>query len=838
MNISPLSGPALPWRTRTARWLETLERDVVLSARTLARAPAVPLAIVATLSLGLGVNASVFSFLDQVFLRTPPGVSDVSLLRRVWIQHPAGATGGLYSANKLSYHHVQSIAEGVRGLATLALYTTQPNTQITIGDNAITGTVSYASAAYFEVLAVRPLVGRWFTDAEADVHAAARLAVVSHAFWKNHLGGDPAALGRTLTIANRAYVIVGIAAPRFSGIDLEATDLWLPLGTMPTHEVPRVSFWNSSLIFFSVFARMAPGVDERVVEARATAAYRNAPITDFPPSAEGHIYLRSIIDARGLGDRPRELSIAVRLGAVALIILLIAAANVVNLLVARAIHRRREAGVRLALGIPRARLMRLFFIEAMLLSGVATGAAILTAHVAGTSLRELLAPGTHFSGGVVGWRLVVFTGLLALLTSVAVALAPARQARRLDVVDLLKLGRRDAPGHSWLSHVFVSAQTALCVVLIVGAALFVSSLRNVQKLHTGFDVSRLAYATVVPPSGVTLDTVALAAGMRAAAERVRLVPGVEAVAFARDEPMTWFGRAKFYTENDSSEAPGRPLPTISYVSASFFRTVGTRVTRGTVFEDDSPASVNAIVVNQAVAQTFWPNQDPIGRCVRVQRRDAPCSTVVAVVENAVRQRLVEGPTPQLYLPLFESIRGSRPPRVMVIRADPAHLPVAMSGASRALGDVFPAARADVVRMSDRLAPQYRPWILGATLFSGLGLLALLVASMGIYSSVSYMVTQRMHEIGVRIALGAAISRIFRDVIGRGLRPVVVGCAVGTVAAVGASRVVASLLYDIKPQNPYALVVGILSLLLVGVAAACVPAFRATRIDPVRVLEGE
>jgi predicted permease len=826
----------LSWRATVAGWFDAARRDVTLSARSLQRSPGVPLAIIATLTLGLGANAAVFSFLDQVFMRMPAGVSEAHQLRRVWIQHPAGATARLFTSSKLSYHHYRAITRAIRDQATLALYATQPNIRIGQDDSPSMATVTYATASYFDALGVHPARGRWFTESEADVNAPARVAVVSDAMWRKHLGADSAMIGSTLLVERKSYVVIGVAPPRFSGVDLEATDIWLPLGAFPTHEVPRVSFWESSLIFFSVFARVPSTINELLLEERATVAYRRSPTTDFPPSDEGRIFFRSIIDARGIGDRPHEVSIALRLGIVAIVILLMTVANVVNLLVARSISRHHEVGIRLALGISRGRLMRLFFIEAALLSLIAAAGAILCAQVAGNGLRRLLAPDVHFGGGVVRWSLVTFTAILALITSIAIGLGPALQARRLDVTILLKADSRDAFGRSWLQQLLVGVQTALSVTLIVGAALFVRSLRNVETLHTGFDVPRLAYASVVFPGGPREDTAALVTGMRAVRERLRRVPSVEVIAFARDEPMTWFGRVKFYTETDSSESLGKNLPTMSYVSSDFFKALGTSFTRGATFADDSPPSVNAVVVNEALAHAFWPNQNPVGRCIYLQRRDSACLTIVGVVENAIRQRIVEEPTPQLYISIFQPMRGARPPRVMVIRADPDRLGLVMARASRALLEAFPGSRAEVVRMADRLAPQYRPWKLGAALFSSFGVLALAVAALGIYSSVSYMVAQRRHEMGVRIALGAESRDVILHVVGAGLRPVVLGGVAGAVVAVATAKVIDSLLYGIQARNPGTIIAAFLTLLAVGMAAAWLPAWRATRIDPVRVLE--
>ena len=494
--------------------------------------------------------------------------------------------------------------------------------------------------------------------------------------------------------------------------------------------------------------------------------------------------------------------------------------------------------MRLALGISRWRLVRLFVIESVLLSLAAGAAGLVSAHFTGDLLRTLLLPGTHFARGPLGGMVVVFAIALSLVTGIAAGFVTAAHGSKPDLTRSLKAGNQSGVGvRSLLPKTLVGTQAALSVVLLTGAVLLVGSLINVQRVQIGFDTPRLAFARISLPRGERPDSTLYSTMMHAAGDRIRGAPGVETIAFARDEPMRGFGRVKFYTDRDSSEAPGRALPIANYVSAEYFRAIGLRFSRGATYSDQMVNS-SAVVVNQELARTYWPDRDPIGQCIRIQKRDDPCLIVVGVVGNALRQQLLEDPVPQLYFPITGSVRGNRAPDVIVIRADPARLPLVTRQAFAALRDVFPRGELFVTRMTDRIAPQYRPWLLGATLFSAFGCLALLVAALGIYSNVSYSVTQRVQELGVRIALGASASDVMRHVVGRGVRPVVVGSIVGAALALASARLVSSLLYGITAWNPLVMIAVVFTLMTIAIIAACVPGWRATRIDPVRAMTAD
>ena len=267
----------------SSRMIESLDewtQDIRFAVRQFRRSPGFTLIAVLTLALGIGANAAIFSFLDQVFLRAPAGVAAPERVRRLWMQNRGGSAHTLYTQNAIPYHFYKSVAAALPGQAELALYTTQTNVPIGRMDASATASIAYATASYFPALGVHPAIGRSFTDAEADIHDASRVVVVGDAFWRKRLGGETSAIGTSLTIDGRDFTIIGVAPPNFSGIDLQEAELWLPLGTLPIRETGRVSFWESSVIFFSAFARIPPGVNVRLVEERATNAYRHAPAAD------------------------------------------------------------------------------------------------------------------------------------------------------------------------------------------------------------------------------------------------------------------------------------------------------------------------------------------------------------------------------------------------------------------------------------------------------------------------------------------------------------------------------------------------------------------------------
>jgi putative ABC transport system permease protein len=632
-----------------------------------------------------------------------------------------------------------------------------------------------------------------------------------------------------------------VMRPRFTGLDLNATDIWLPLGSFGVDYI-RGAWWESPNVNgFAVLIQPTGDSAIRQIEDRATLALRTyyATIPWGKTDSLNVAQLGSVIAARGPGEQQQEVKVATRLAGVAAIVLLIACANVINLLLARAVQRRREIAVRLALGISRARLIRLLVIESVMLGLVAGAAALLAAQWGGSILRSLLLPDVHWGTGALNLQVILFAAAASIIAGVVAGVIPAWQASRPDLTASLKAGVREGVVQkSRLRAALVVVQAALSVMLLAGAALFVKSLQNVHDLNIGFVSDRLIFASIRFDTKDSLRDAAVKPSIEPLVERLRGLPGVEQVALTGMRPMYGITWLDWFTDKTFPEGK-KPSPTYFAVSPEYFAATGLRVVRGTGFPAvHGSAMPRVMVINEEMARQMWPGENAIGRCMRFGKPDAPCYTIVGIVETARRDQIIEDAKGHFYLPF-----DNTPPRAymdptLVVRAKPDRLPVIAAEVRAMLREAWPSGIPNIVRMSDQLDKQYRPWRLGATLFSTFGLLALIVAAIGIYSTVSYGVTQRTHEFGVRLALGAHIGDVLRLVIGEGLRTVAIGVVIGIGLALAAGRLIASLLYGIEPTNVYVISGVAVVLLVVSAVAALAPAWRAARVDPVNALRTE
>jgi len=435
---------------------------------------------------------------------------------------------------------------------------------------------------------------------------------------------------------------------------------------------------------------------------------------------------------------------------------------------------------------------------------------------------------------VVGFALGV-----AIVAAFVAGLIPAWQSARADVNSVIKsrAGTGGGPQGSRIRAVLLVSQAALSALLLCGAALFVRSLSNVRGLDIGFDARRVISATVSYDDPSRSRDSTFPARLAGLASRISTIPGVTHVALASARPMNSISWLTFFTETDSSRRGFDP--TWTAVSPAYFDASGVRLRRGEDFSK-TPGGPHSVIVNEAMAKTAWPGRSAIGECMRFGKRTAPCYRVIGVVGNSRERSVIEDPAPMYYLPLNDlpgEARGWKPNYVM-LSADPRSAASVVAAIRGLIREEFPGGIPSVVRLEDYLDPQYRPWRLGATLFSVFGLLALVVAVIGVYSTTSYGVQQRVQEFGVRIALGARVSDVMRLVLVGGLRIVAVGVFVGIAAAIAAGRLIASLLYGVTPNDP-ATAIGVAAcLLLAGGCAALLPAWRAASVDPAATLKSD
>lgn len=827
-------------RARAEHW-ERWREDLAYAARSLRRMPAVSLTVIVTLALGLGMNATLFSLLDRVFLRMPSGISKPDEVRRLyWTGHGSGT--GVVAISQFSIPVADAVSSALHGLAKVAVY--QEDHEQLDQSTGARAVVTFAGANYFSVLGVHAAYGRLFSPEEERIESTTPVAVVSDVFWRRRVGGSPAdAIGQTIVVAKRRLTVIGVAPRDFTGPDLDATDIWVPLGTLavlsPMGGAQAGTPWYrlDYLFGFQLLARAVPGASSKL-EAVATAGVRRGFLAD-PNRRDSRALTGPLLSARGPEEPGQETSIALRLGGVAILILLIACANVTNLLLARSVQRQREVAIRGSLGIGRTGIVRLFLADSVLLAVAAGIAALIVVGWTGALLRRLLFPDVNWGVAALDWEVAAFTGLLTLLVGLAAGIIPAIRASRTDISQTLKEGGRECGVRgSRLRTALVITQTALSTVLLCGAVLFVSSLRSVRALELGYDVQRLVSVSVQFDGGDRLaDRAALEREIPELEARLSRVPGVERVALASMSPMYGFGFATvFYATGDTLPKWTDGSPGVTRVSPGYFATIGLSLLRGRGFSSSDTKSGGVAVVNETLARNAWPNADALGQCLRVDRPTAPCLTVIGIVADARRAELLESPVRQVYTPAAAS--GDEAPGYVIVRVPPAHAGSVDLTARRAVAQLFPGAEAQVLKMAEVLAPQYRPWELGATLFTVFGLLALVVAGVGVFSTLSNDLRQRRHELGVRAALGATVRDIVTLVIGSGLRVVAVGAVLGCALALAGGRLVASLLYGVAPSDPIALSLVTIVVLAAAIAAAAIPAWRASRADPIEALRAD
>lgn len=843
-----LGSPAY-YREQTRRvggleWVESLAQDLRFVTRSLRREPGFATFVVLTLALAIGVNAAMFGVVDRLLLRGPEYVRDQSRVVRLYLtDRPPGFNE--YTTGTFGYVTFEVLRQGARVFQDLAVYN---RNQVTMDRGAAARQLaaSYVSAGFFPLLGVQPALGRFFTAGEDAPGDAEHVAVISHDLWKGSFAGDPAVLGRTLLIGDEPFTVVGVAPRGFTGAELQRVDLWLPMSILG----PRVTddwthAWNAQ--WLRIVGRLKAGIGVQQAGAEATAVHRRAygdnPSGSFSPAAR--LSVRPLSADEG-GEEPAENAVSRWLVGVTLIVLLIACANVTNLLLARGARRRREVTVRLALGVGRWRLIRLLLAEALLLSVAGSLAGLVVAYLAAGLLRRALPPTIAWISAPVDVRVLGAAAGLAILTGLAIGLVPALRATHADVASGLKAGVREGGGRrSRLRMTLTVTQAALSVVLLVGAGLFVRSLWNVGSLDLGLEPDRvLAVDVGMPGLGRISDPAARdrerarrSAFFADALERVRRLPGIQHAALAIGMPFqSWFSVRLRLPGRDSLPRLPTGGPNISAVTAEYFATMGTQLLRGRVFtRQDRAGSERVAIVNNTMARILWPGQEPLGECLLIQ--DLPCARIVGVVADARRGRLREDPHMHYYVPRGQEAGiGGTTILVRPATGDPEALAEVVR---RALLELDPGlGYIEAQSVQEILDPQVRPWKLGVSVFGLAGVLALVVAAVGLYSVLSYLVEQRTQEMGVRIALGARAGSVVGLVLRDSLAMTLLGIAAGAALALVAGRFLQALLFDTSGHDPVVLGAVAVSLILVAVLASVLPARRANRVDPMEALRAE
>lgn len=833
---------------------ESLLADTVYALRGFRARPALVSIVVLVFTLGLGANATMFGVLDRLLLRAPDHVTDPGQVYSLGTH----TNGEPWVQTSFSYADYADFRDNVSGFADVAAATmayTNQRQYFPLGRGAGADRVSgeLVSGNYFRTLGVRPLLGRFFLPAD-DSAGADRATVIGYGFWRRHFGGRADAIGRQIDIGTARYTVVGVAPGGFTGLELPEEDVWLPVHVADGLRFDATPEWDRSRNsqWLRVVVRLRPGVAEPQARAQATSVYRGMEerrLAERPelrrwvhPDSDA-VQLASIIPSRGSAASDGNVKIAILLSAMAALVLIIACANVANLLLVRALARRREIAVRLALGVSRGRLISQLLVEGVLLAAMGGAGALVIALWGSRAIRALLLGDAAWVGSGVDWRVFGFTTVVAVVTGVVTALIPALQAARTDLNTGLKQGQADAGGgRLGVRSVLLATQATLALVLLAGAGLFVQSLRNVASLPFGVDVDHVLIAQISAGS-VGLSPEQSRRLFLAFGDRVRALPGVSDAAVSLGLPfgLSW---------GVSITVPGKPRPglqrePVQYaVTPGYFHTLGISLLAGREFTDDDHAGAAPVaVINKTAADVYWPGENPVGQCAKLGSDSAPCTTIVGVVSNTRRQEIVEGLVPQVYRPLTQRTDSGTNSTAaffgytLVARAsDVSRVAEPMRRAMQETDPLVPYV--NVRTMAAAVGAQTVTWRLGAGVFSAFGGLALVLAAIGLYSVLSFGVAQRIREFGVRLALGAQVADLMRQTIARGLTPVIAGLAVGLLLATLSARLVTSLLFGVSPQDPGVLGAVSAILLVAALAASVLPAWRAARVDPATALRSD
>ncbi len=809
--------------------METLWQDLRYGFRMLARNPGFTVVAVLTLALGIGANTAIFSVVNAVLLQPLPFRDPDRLI----IVNET-ARRGTVQLRPVSYPDFLDWSEQSQTFEELAAFS--PNNYTLTGDGEAERVVGeLVSASYFPLLGIQAAYGRTFLSEEVRLPEGELVAVISHALWQRRFNSDPQVVGGSILLDGRSYTIVGTTPQGFDGIQGGA-ELWTPITVLPpsfTHFLRlRGARWHA------VVGQLKKGVslDEAQAEMDTIASRLEEQYSNT--NADRGVQLVTLAESL-VGDLQRPL--LVLFSAIGFV-LLIVCANMANLLLARATSRQKELAIRAALGAGRLRLIRQLLTESVLLS-VAGGVLGILLALWGVDLLLGLVEGIPaFVEVSIDLWVLGFALLLSFVTGLVFGLAPASQLSKGDMHEALKEGGRNpgaGSGRRRFRSLLVVAELALALVLLIGAGLMLRSFEHLLSVDPGFDPRHALTARVDLPDQ-NYSIAATITFARQLLERIEAVPGVRIASASSDLPLSIFWSANFMEIEGRPEGrENRPRVYRHYGTGKFFRALGVPLVQGRTFTArDTFDTLPVIVVSESAARRFWPGEDPIGKRLRIRRPDidSPWRTVVGVVRDVRYRALARGPDndPDIYLPLGQS-REPNPSLYITVRTsgDPAALAPSLRSIVRDLD--LDLALYGVSTLSQQVSDSTVQDRITAFLLSAFALAALGLAAIGIYGVISYSVSQRMHEIGIRMALGAQPRDIFKLVVGQGMVLTLIGVGVGLVGAFALTRFLESLLFGVSATDP-ATFAGVSVLLAAVALLACyIPARRATKVDPLVAL---
>ncbi len=836
------------------RWLETLIQDLSYGLRTMRRSPGLTAVAVLSLALGIGANTAIFSLMNAVMLRDLP-VKNPDQLVLLGTGRASGSTDDFASTPLYSYPFYRELQQKnqVFSAVSAVLSLTFNSMHGAVGESGSLEPmdVQLVSGTYFSMLGVEPILGRAFTQADDEPAGGHPIAVVSYSWWKRRFARDPSVLGNTVRLGSTVYTIVGVTPPDFFGTTVgQSPDLWIPLSMEKQISPGWNGLDNKWFQSLDVLGRLKPGVTVTQAEANVNLLARQiwhefagAVLTKEQQIALKRANIQLTPAARGLSRLRFQFSLPLQiLMAVVGLVLLIACANIANLLLARATTRQREIAVRMAIGAGRARLIRQMLTESFLMALCGGALGVAFAWWASEALLAMVSTGSRplpLSVAPDG-RVLLFTFLVSLITALLFGTAPALRATRLDLTPALKEGRGVASiaSSSRLSKILIASQVALSLLLLIAAGLFLRTLVNLANVSTGFDKKNVLLFGIDPSDVGYKEDARLANLYGQIEQRVSAQPGVRAasISFFTFNEGGWDGPVEVEGRNLAASADNDVLHNV--VGSGYFATLGIPVLFGRVFtRDDTAASPKVAVINETMARQFFPGGSPIGRRFGTGNDPKHSSDfeVVGVVKDAKYISLREKQWPAAYYPYTQNlqyyndldVRYSGDPKAIVAEV------------RRAVGQVDHNLP---LTYNDTLAQQVDRSVTSQTLIARLsaffGLLAVFLACIGLYGLMSYAVTRRTNEIGIRMALGAGKTNVLWMVMRESLTLAALGIAIGMPVALAASRLVSKMLYGLGPVDPLSMIAAAVLLLAFAALAGYLPARRAARVDPMVALRYE
>jgi predicted permease len=811
--------------------MDEFVQDLRYGFRQLRRSPGFSALAILCLTLAIGANAAVFSWVEGILFRPYPAVAHQERLLAL-----AGTAPGENGATEISWPDFADL----RRACTLCdeLFVSKiTGTTLSVGDHAETATGSIVSANYFDAIGVRPVLGRGF-ESDEDVGSNSHpVVVISYQLWRNRFKGDPQIIGKVQRLNNVPHTIIGVAPPGFYGTFVGwAMQFWVPASMEETFEAGGYKLEDRGARWIEAYLRAKPGITRAQAQQEISAIAARLE-TSYPATNRGRGLRVWPLWQTPFNNAGNLLPMLEIMLAVVAFVLLIACANVGNLLLVRSFARRHEMTVRLAIGATRPRLVKQLLTEGLILAGLGTAGGLLMAYVCRHALALMLprrAGVAMYLPGELDWRVLALSAGVCLLVTLIVGLVPAFQTRKLDLSGALKSespSLAGARGKNSLRSGLVIVQVCLSFILLAGAALLLESLQAIRSASPGFSTTSVVQTRVsLVASGY--DVRRAKTFQDELIDRISVVPGVKSAAFARVTPLGYGTYSSTPIVVDGYEAAPEEQPSVDYnqVGPDYFATLGISLLSGREFTsgDDENAAPVAIV-NRTMVARYWSGQDPLGRRLQVKGRWV---RVVGVAADSKYESMRESAKPFFYVPLRQDF--VREPALNIRTTG--SLESISSALVREVHELDAnLALYEMITLQEQVNRSTSPQLVAVVLVSILGGLALLLAGVGLYGVMSYAVAQSTRELGLRMALGANAANLLRLVLSRGLRLTIAGVLLGTLAGLALTRLMGRLLYHVSPHDPLAFGLALAVMTITAVAACLLPAWRAARTDPARVL---